>query len=95
MTLMASLQSARAGMWEASATFETSAAKVAEAGLARRPAAADVDLPASAAGLTPPRGVNLPTELVIQRLAQHQLQANLTSYRTADAMLKSVLDIII
>ena len=35
MTIMASaMQAARVGMWEASATFATSAAKVAEAGLA-------------------------------------------------------------
>ncbi len=42
MTIMASMQAARGGMWEASARFATSAAKVAEAGLARR-SVAEVD----------------------------------------------------
>lgn len=95
MTLVASMQAARGGMWEASARFAESAAKVAEAGLARPAATADVPPEAPAAGLTPsPLGVDLPAELVIQRMAQHQWQANLTSYRTADDMIKSVIDII-
>ncbi len=93
MTIMASMQAARGGMWEASARFATSAVKVAEAGLARR-AAAEVDGQVPVADAVPPLGVNLPAEMVLQRLAQHQWQANLTSYRTADSMVRSVIDII-
>lgn len=93
MTITASMQAARGGMWEASARFATSAAKVAEAGLARR-SVAEVDGQAPVADAVPLLGVNLPAEMVIQRLAQHQLQANLTSYRTADSMVRSVIDII-
>ena len=93
LTMMASMRVARSGMWEASARFATSATKVAEAGLARW-SVTEVDSQAPVANAVPPLGVNLPAEMVIQRLAQHQLQANLTSYRTADSMVRSVIDII-
>ena len=55
MTIMASMQAARGGMWEASARFATSAAKVAEAGLARR-SVAEVDGQAPVADAVPPLG---------------------------------------
>ena len=92
MTIMASMQAARGGMWEASVSFASSAAKVANAGLGRR-SVAEVDGQAPVGDAVPPLDVNLPAEMVIQRLAQHQLQANLTSYRTADSMVRAVIDL--